>query len=445
MAESKPAEKVMNRWIVVLGAVIIQLALGTLYSWGALSPFLTPYLSHLAGVSIEKQTTVFIFGVGLLSFAVTMIFAGNIQAKIGPMKTAMLGGIIIGFGVILSAAMTTLGGVILTYGILFGAGIGIVYVVPIAAAQKWFPDKVGMITGIAVAGFGAGAFIFNYVIKGLANPNNLPNASLTATNPDFIAQVVPRMPVLFVVLGIILMVLIVAGAFVMKVPPAGWKPAGWTPAPAKAGVIGNDMVRAEIVKTQPFWILWVIYTLSALAGLLVIGSYSAFALAKDANDVFLYPAISVLDITLIGGIAALFNGLGRIVWGKIADIVTYRKAITLMLIVQSLSLFIYFFTNGSMGLFIVFTCAIIFCFGGNLSLFPTATKNLFGAKNFSTNYGIVFTAYGIAGFLGATMVQTFVNAFGGYLQLFVIVGVFSVISLGLSFILKAPTMAETKK
>lgn len=433
MAESKPAEKIMNRWIVVIGAVVIQLALGTLYSWGALTPFLTPYLCYTTGTVIAKATTVFTFGVGLLSFAVTMIFAGQIQAKIGPMKTAILGGIILGVGVMLTAAMTTLAGVIITYGIIFGAGIGIVYVVPIATAQKWFPDKVGMITGIAVAGFGAGAFIFNYIIKGLANPNGLPNASLTQTNPDFIAQVVPRMPILFVVLGIILLVLIVGGALTMKAPPSGWKPEGWTPAPPKAGITGTDMQRNEIVKTKSFWVLWAMYTMSAMAGLLVIGSYSGFA-ASDPSY-----AIAVADFTLIGGIAALFNGLGRIIWGKIADIITYRKALTAMLIVQSVALFIYFTTNSSIGFFIVVTCLIIFCFGGNLSLFPTATKDLFGAKNFSSNYGIVFTAYGIAGFIGATMTQTLVSAFGGsYLVLFIIVGVLSVISLGLSFILKAP-------
>jgi len=109
-----------------------------------------------------------------------------------------------------------------------------------------------------------------------------------------------------------------------------------------------------------------------------------------------------------------------------------------MLIMQSILMYVYYFTNVNYPLYFIVTCLIISCFGGNLSLFPTATKDLFGTKNFSSNYGIVFTAYGIAGFLGATMTQTFVNLFGGYMQLFLIVGVLSTISLALSFILKAP-------
>jgi len=421
MSEQQTSEKVMNRGLVVLGAVIIQLALGTLYSWGTLTKFVTPYLNSFlpAEQALQRSDTVYIFGVGLLSFAIVMIFAGTIQTKIGPQKTAMLGGIILGIGIIISAFMTTLLGMIITYGIIFGAGIGLAYVVPIATAQKWFPDKVGLITGIAVAGFGAGAFIFNYVIQALAELG---------------------IPALFIILGIILLALVILGSLVMKVPPAGWKPQGWVPPAPKAGVTASvDFTRNEILKTPSFYVLWIMYTLSALAGLMVIGAYSAFAAAKNTTtQELLYPAISIVDVVLLGGIGALFNGIGRIIWGKIADMVTYRKALTYMLIMQSVLMYIYYFTNINYPFYFVVTCLIIFCFGGNLSLFPTATKDLFGAKNFSSNYGAVFTAYGIAGFLGATMVQTFVNLFGGYMQLFIVVGVLSTISLALSFILKAP-------
>jgi len=249
MAET--AGKVMNRWLVVIGAFVIQLALGTLYSWSTMSKSISPYLG------IAKETTVYVFGVGLISFALLMIFAGQIQIKLGPMKTAMLGGIILGVGVMLTAATATIGGqggfigMIITYGVIFGAGIGIAYVVPIATAQKWFPDKVGMITGIAVAGFGAGAFIFNYIIAGLFGTGTPNTADVVKT---------------YIVLGILLMVLIVAGALVMKVPPTSWKPEGWTAPPPKAGVTGIDITRNEMIKTQSFWILFIMYTLSALAG-----------------------------------------------------------------------------------------------------------------------------------------------------------------------------------
>ncbi len=429
MSEQQGSVKIMNRGLVVVGAVIIQLALGTIYSWATLTKYVTPYLNSFLPAEQEllRSDTVYIFGVGLLAFAVMMIFSGTIQTKIGPQKTAMIGGIIFGLGIILSAFMTTLAGMMITYGIIFGTGIGLAYVVPIATAQKWFPDKVGLITGIAVAGFGAGAFIFNYVIQFIVDPNPALGLGLSV-------------PVLFIILGILLMGLVILGSLVMKVPPVGWKPQGWEPPAPKAGVTsGVDLTRNETIKTKSFYVLWGMYTLSSLAGLLVIGAYSAFAAARDATtNALLYPAISIVDVALLGGISALFNGLGRIVWGKVADAITYRKALTYMLIMQSVLMYVYYFTNVNYPLYFIVTCLIISCFGGNLSLFPTATKDLFGAKNFSSNYGAVFTAYGIAGFLGATMTQTFVKLFGGYMQLFLIVGVFSTISLALSFILKAP-------
>ena len=154
-------QKIRNRWIVVIGAIMIQLALGTIYSWGTLTIFVSPYLNEI------RELTVYIFGVGLLSFAITMIFAGKLQQKYGPRNIAILGGILMGAGVIISSFMTTFIGLLITYGIIFGAGIGFGYVCPIASASKWFPDKKGFINGIAVAGFGAGSFIFNYVIKAL--------------------------------------------------------------------------------------------------------------------------------------------------------------------------------------------------------------------------------------------------------------------------------------
>jgi len=157
---------VRNRWIVVVGAIMIQLALGTIYSWGTLTIFVSPYINEI------KEVTVFIFGIGLLSFAITMIFAGQLQQKFGPKNIAILGGILISIGVITSAFMTTFIGLFFTYGIIFGVGIGFGYVCPIASAGKWFPDKKGFINGIAVAGFGAGSFIFNFCSNNIIFHNN---------------------------------------------------------------------------------------------------------------------------------------------------------------------------------------------------------------------------------------------------------------------------------
>lgn len=405
-------QKIRNRWIVVIGAILIQLALGSIYSWGTLTIFVSPYLNEV------KEVTVYVFGVGLLSFAVTMIFAGQLQQKVGPKKTAILGGVLIGIGVILSSFMTTFIGLLITYGIIFGAGIGFGYVSPIASASKWFPDKKGFINGIAVAGFGAGSFVFNYVIRALAQ----------------------NIPMTFIILGIIYLILIIGGAFTLSNPPEGWKPEGWTPpAPSKkSGISGLEFERNQAIKLPQFWMLWATFILSAISGLMVIGSYASFAKTVDTGDNFIY-IIGTADFVLIGSLAALFNGAGRIFWGKMADLITYKKAMLLMFVIQSILMFIYFTTNIDAIYFLIITCTIYFCFGGNFSLFPTATTDLFGSKNLSSNYGVLFTAYGIAGFIGAVGVNLFVTAFGSYLILFIVMAFMSVGAAILAYVIKPPT------
>jgi len=422
-------QKVRNRWIVVIGAILIQLALGTIYSWGTLTVFISPYLNEV------KELTVYIFGVGLLSFAITMIFAGQLQQKYGPRNVAILGGVLLGIGVILSSLMTTFVGLLITYGIIFGAGIGFGYVCPIASASKWFPDKKGFINGIAVAGFGAGSFIFNYIIKALANPTGLET-----DHPNFVSTISPNIPIMFVVLGIIYLILIIGGAMTLSNPPEGWKPEGWIPpAPSEeSGISGLDFERRQTIKLPQFWMLWATFVLSAISGLMVIGSYSSFAKTVDVSDSFIY-IIGTADFVLIGSLAALFNGLGRIVWGKMADLITYKKSMLIMFSIQAILLFLYFTTNFNEIYFLIMTCAIYFCFGGNFSLFPTATADLFGSKNLGPNYGIVFTAYGISGFLGATMTLPIVNAFGSYLILFIVMGLMSVGAAVLAYLIKPPT------
>lgn len=400
-------EKVKNRWIVVIGAILIQLALGTIYSWGTMTIFVSPYLNQ------PPEVTVYVFGVGLLAFAITMIFAGKLQQKYGPKKIAIVGAIFLTAGVTLSAAMTTLIGLLCTYGILFGMGIGFGYVCPIACCNKWFPDKKGLINGIAVAGFGAGAFIFNFLIRVFAAIN---------------------IPTMFILLGIIYFILVFIGALTLNNPPEGWTPIGWTPAPPskESGISGLEFERNKTIKLPQFWMLWGMFVLSAISGLMVIGSFAAFS-RSDPTYV-----ISTADFVLIGSLAALFNGAGRIAWGKFADFLNYKKAMIIMFMVQAILMLIYFSTNINAIYFLIITCAIFFCFGGNFSLFPTATADLFGSKNLGENYGIVFTAYGVAGFIGAVGVNILVMVFGNYLLLFIVMGIMSIIAAALALIIKPP-------
>jgi len=400
-------QKIMKRWIVVIGAILIQLALGSIYSWGTMTQFISEgeYLSEPA------EMTIYIFGIGLAAFAITMIFAGKLQQKYGPKKISILGAVFIGTGTLLSALMTNFIGLFITYGIIYGMGIGFAYVCPIATAAKWYPDKKGLISGIAVAGFGAGSFIFNYLIR-------------------FFAPL--GIPLMYLLLGIIYMAFILAGAMTMNTPPEGWLPEGYIPPSitedTAVGLI--EFERSEMVKQKQFWLLWLAYILGCMPGLLVIGTFSSFA---KSNSSFV---ISSADFVLVGSIGALFNGLGRIFWGKIADILTYKRAMLLMFMVQAISLFIYFSTNIDIIYYLIITCVILLCFGGNLSLFPTGTADLFGNKHLGENYGVMFTAYGIAGFIQAVATNALVLAFGGYLQLYLVMAFFTIGSIILIFLVK---------
>ncbi|MFX0186131.1 MAG: OFA family MFS transporter [Candidatus Hodarchaeota archaeon] len=403
-------EEFKNRWIVVIGAILVQLALGSIYSWGTLSLF----ISGGAFLKEPAEVTVYIFGVSLLFFGFTMIFAGKLQQKYGPKKIAIIGGILIGIGAIASAGMTSFIGLLITYGIIFGAGIGFTYVCPIACAAKWFPDKKGFINGIAVAGFGAGAFLFNYFIKWLS---------------------VLSIPTMFILLGIIYLAFVLGGAMTLNDPPEGWTPANWTPPPPSddTGISGLDLNRKEMVKHKQFWMLWTTFVFSAICGLMTIGAYSSFAKSNAG-----YPINDFDFLVLVGSLAALFNGVGRVFWGKLSDIIYYKKAMMIMFTIQGFLMITLFFTSGSIIFFLIWVCSIYYCFGGNFAMFPTATSDLFGTKNLGENYGVVFTSYGIAGFLGATMVLTFVTLLGGYIVLFIVMGIMSIGATMITFILKPP-------
>ncbi|MHA1339148.1 MAG: OFA family MFS transporter [Promethearchaeota archaeon] len=434
--------KVMNRWIVVIGAVLIQLALGTIYCWGNLTTYLTSYI-RITEPNVLYGDTIYIFAVGLMAFAITMIFSGQLQQKIGPMKVGMIGGVLVSLGVILSSFMTNLTGFLITYGVLFGVGIGFAYVCPIACAAKWFPDKKGMINGIAVAGFGAGAFIFNKITTYIVNPTNI-KATIVGTDGklyfDPASPVVAKVPSLLILLGVIYAIMIIGGSFTLKNPPEGWLPKGWTPPSITKDEEGKqlkiDYNRSEAIKMPQFWMLWLMFILTAAAGLFTIGNYKTFGKAENTliTDKFLSD---------VGAWAALFNGLGRIVWGTLSDKIGYKKAMSIMFGVQAVFMFTLPLTPFNQYLFMLWVCLIYFCFGGNFSLYPTATADTFGAKYLGPNYGIVFTAYGIAGVAGALLAST-IGGLIGFQGLFITMGILSIVAIIIAFLLKPPKAVAKK-
>ncbi len=392
----------MNRWIIVIGGILIQLALGAIYAWSAFTGPLQGSASAPSEFNFTKTETQAIFSVGLLVFAIFTIIGGRLQIKHGPMKVALIGGTLLGLGYILASFIgSSFIGKLIFIGVISGAGIGLAYVVPIATGVKWFPDKKGLVSGLAVAGFGFGAFIWIL----LANPPSILGFSgLISKQTGPFAYTVANVDFAFLIYGIMFLALVIGGSLVMKNPPAGWKPAGWNPPQAKPGkTAGISLKPKEMLKSKNFYILWMMFLIGALAGLMVIGNVQNFA--KSPTDGFTANGFGVqeaIDFAVIGAAVCLpiFNGAGRIIWGIVSDRIGRGKALIAMFAFQAVMMTVFFYTTSNPILFYVVAALIGFNFGGNFALFPTSCADSFGAENLGLNYGFLFTAYGIGGIVG---------------------------------------------
>ena len=410
-------KKVMNRWLVVVGALLIQLCLGAIYAWGAF----TGALQNPAGkFGYTATQTSWIFSAGLATFAIVMILAGRLQDKYGPRIIAVIGGLLLSAGYI-AAGFTGESFVLMLIfiGIVGGAGIGMGYVCPIAACVKWFPDLKGLITGLAVAGFGAGAFIF--VKLAGAWMNLIETQGVNGT---------------FLIFGIIFGVSVVAGAMFLSNPPAGWKPKGWNPPVNADGSIAagvKDLTQGQTVATRQFWMIWLAFVFSAGCGLMVIKCLKNFGVLQGG--------LTTATAGSALGLLALFNGLGRVVWGTISQKITAKVSVIIMCILQGLMMFFLLKMGSSSLTLAIAACWIGFNFGGNFALFPLLTLENFGSRNLGANYGAVFTAYGVGGIIGPVMAGKVWDSMGTFNTAFIIAAVACLIAAGLALVLK-PIRAE---
>jgi MFS transporter, OFA family, oxalate/formate antiporter len=385
-----------TKYIVLLGALLVQICLGAIYAW---SVFVNPLKSEFKFTTTQTQI---VFSIGLATFALVMIFAGRLQDRIGPRKVAIAGGLLLGLGYILAGLSNgSFIQIALTIGLIGGAGIGLGYVCPIAAGVKWFPHQKGLISGLAVAGFGGGAWLFSQLGSSL-----ILSVGVLKT---------------FLYLGIIFAVVVVLGALALVNPPEEQKKE------SVATKSTTDCSWKAMLKTRQFWLLWVMFVCGATAGLMVIGILKPFGVFSGLSAVAAGSAV---------GILALFNAAGRIFWGTASDKIGRTKAMFAMFLLQGIMMLVLMNMGRTKLMLAVAAAWIGFNFGGNFSLFPSATCDFFGTKNMGMNYGLVFTSYGVAGIIGPILGGRVFDLTGSYLYAFIPAGIACLLAAGLSWFAK---------
>jgi MFS transporter, OFA family, oxalate/formate antiporter len=409
MEQSQP-----NRWIIAAAGVVMQIALGAVYAW---SVFRNPLMKSF-GWSVSQVTWTFTLAILFLGFA--GYFGGLWMARSGPRIVGMAGGVLYGLGVFLASfSAHKLWWLYLSYGIIGGFGIGLGYIVPVATLVKWFPDRRGFITGIAVAGFGAGALI------------TAPLATRLILNIGVLQT--------FAVLGIAYLIVVVGASSLMKNPPEGYSPAGWKPSAAQTAQRSvRDFTFREALRTWQWYGLWALLFLNVTAGISIISQ--AAPMAQEITQV------SALTAATLVGIISIANGAGRFLWAWLSDLIGRKWVFLTMFLLQAVIFFI--MPNvSSFGMFTALAFIILLCYGGGFGTMPAFVADYFGPKNVGQTYGLMLTAWGFAGMLGPLLIAYIRQNTGSYGKALYVIAAIMLVSAVIPFIVRppaaAPSTAET--
>jgi OFA family oxalate/formate antiporter-like MFS transporter len=395
-----------NRWVIATAGVFFQIALGAVYAW---SVFRVP-LAKQFGWSISEITLTFTISIFVLGFAA--FFGGLWLNRKGPRIVALTGGALYGLGVFLASFSHSLSWLYFSYGVISGIGLGLGYIVPVAVLVKWFPDRRGLITGIAVGGFGAGALITAPVATRL-----IQSIGVLST---------------FAYLGVAyLVVTITSGAF-MQNPPDGWKPEGWSPTALETSQrAGHDFVLSEALKTWQWYALWLLLFLNTCAGISVI---------SQESPIFqeLTGASSVVAAGMVG-LASIGNAAGRVFWAWASDLITRRATFAVMFVLQVL-LFWFLPSIATVSLMTIITFVILMCYGGGFGTMPAFAADYFGPKNVGPIYGLMLTAWSFASAVGPLFIAHMREAAGSYGHALHLIAVSMAISILLPILVRPPRL-----
>jgi OFA family oxalate/formate antiporter-like MFS transporter len=380
-------------WLIVLGTVIAQLGLGTIYTWSLFNqPLVNKFGWDLSKVALTFSITSF-------ALAFSTLFAGKLQDKLGIRKLISITGIIMGIGLMLTSKVTSISMLYVLAGLIVGAADGIAYITTLSNCIKWFPEKKGLISGISVGAYGTGSLVFKYINASLISSKGVSGA--------------------FLYWGIMTMILILTGAQLLK------DASSETVTVNNSSKENNFTVR-EMLKTRQAYLLFIVFFTACMSGLYLIG------IVKDIGVQLagLKPAVAANAVAMV----AIFNTSGRIVLGALSDKVGRLKVVLFTLTATAVAVFVLSFVHLNYAIFFVCVAGIAFCFGGNITVFPAIVGDFFGLKNHSKNYGIIYQGFG----LGALSGSFIAALMGGFKPTFMVVGILCIISIVIVATIKAP-------
>ncbi len=395
-----------KRWGIALAGVLLQIALGSVYAW---SVFRVPLAKQFNWTISEVTLT---FTISILSLGFAAFFGGLWLKRVGPRIVAMTGGALYGIGVFLASySYHGLWWLYLTYGVIGGIGLGFAYIVPISVLVKWFPDRRGLMTGIAVGGFGIGALIVAPIATSLIH-----NIGVLPT---------------FSYLGITYLVAAVASSFFLQNPPDGWLPAGWTPVQKqqKSSTI-KIFTLSEALKTWQWWALWLLLFLNTSAGISII--------SQEAPMFQELGKISIPVAAGMVGVVSLGNALGRVFWAWVSDFISRRITFAIMFAVQ-IGLFLLLPNLHSVTSITVVVFFILMCYGGGFGTMPAFAADYFGSVNVGSIYGLMLTAWGFASAFGPLLIAHLRQSSGTFTSGLQVISGIMALSVILPLLVKPPT------
>jgi OFA family oxalate/formate antiporter-like MFS transporter len=406
-----PPSSPKGRWVIALAAVVMQVCLGAAYGW---SVFVQPLINAtgwtLTEVSLNFTLAIAFLGVGT-------IIGGLWQDRAGPRPVASVAGVIYGASYLLAgyfAARHSLGGLYFSYGLLGGIAMGMGYITPVATITKWFPDRRGLMTGVAVAGYGAGALIMS---------------------PFAARSILARgVPATFEILGIVYLILVVAAAQFYRNPPAGWRPPGWEPTSAVAKAASTyDFTVGEAMRTPQFWMLWAMLFLNVSAGIMIISQASPLA----QQLVHMTPVAAAAMVGLI----SIFNGVGRVFWAWVSDSIGRARVYLLLYAIQAV-IFVLLPSLTNLTLFSAAFAIIGLCYGGGFGTMPSFTADFFGARYMGGIYGWILLAWGAGAIPSPILIARLRQTTGRYDQAIYTVAVVMLIAIALPLLVRRPASPE---